>query len=143
MKYSTLTSQQRKGFDLIVDVLNKKYPFIVGWDQYDGWEVYTANLYLTLVVDLTKYQEYFNTRIYKYLDLKSRGYSLITPAGNMTDVDRIMDVGLKIDQTMENIYPYLPQEYIVRYPGIISDVFLAMNLKLGDYLFVNPPKMET
>lgn len=141
MKYKSLTDNQRKGFDIIIKFLNKKYPFIVGWDEYEGWENYQVNLYLSLVIDLKKFEEYFNTRISKHISTEPQpflGYAL----GRLSEYEKVSKVSDDIKSLMGRYYKYLPQDFVVRYEGqwLRDDYFTPRTLQVGDYHFINHPE---
>ena len=46
-----------KGIDVVVSMLNKDYPFVVGWKKNGDWEESTYYLYIDLVVDYKKAKE--------------------------------------------------------------------------------------
>jgi hypothetical protein len=139
MKYRTLTDKQRKGFDMVIKFLNKKFPFIVGWDQYENWENYKTNLYIDLVIDLTKYKEYFNVPIRTTLIIYNKPYvSLTVPLTGLSEFDRINKHEDMIKEKMRNIYEALPQEYNAGTQGLYGQRYVRV-LGVGHHRFINPP----
>lgn len=141
MKYKSLTDSQRKGFDLIAKLLNKKYPFIVGWDEYDGWEDFKANLYLNLVIDMNKYKEYFEGRISEYISTEPQ-VSLGYPLTNLSNYKKANQLEKEISSMMIKYYEYLPQDYVVRYkPSTFIEDFIPRTLRIGEWKFIKPPSL--
>ena len=55
-----------KGIDVVVSILNKQYPFIVGWEKNGDWEESTYYLYIDLVVDYKKVMEVYGLPLKPY-----------------------------------------------------------------------------
>ncbi len=141
MKYPELNDTQRRGFDIVVKILNRKYPFIVDWDQYVDWKNYNSLLFLDLVIDLEKYKEYFNVPLSNILPKENP--SLTTILGYLStkeDRERVSNLSDNIDNSMEMFYKNLPSEFVVPYPSVYEDV--SKTLRVGVYRFINhpPPK---
>jgi hypothetical protein len=140
MKYKPLTDKQRKGFDLVIKFLNKKFPFIVGWDQYKDWELYNTVLFIDLVIDLTKYKDYFDVPINKeYIKVNEPYTSLTQPLSNMVRFNEIYDLSGDIVEKMRNIYEVLPQDYVVMISSMFNNRDYHRPLGISHYRFINPP----
>jgi hypothetical protein len=50
-KRFTLTEKQKKGIDMVVNILKKKRPYIFGWELSDETEKYSTLLIVDLYVD--------------------------------------------------------------------------------------------
>jgi hypothetical protein len=134
MKYEGLTDKQRTGFDIIVKSLQKKYPFIVGWDEHNHWREYDVKLYIDLLVDVNKLSEYFDMPIFKYRT--KTGIALYDPLNvKENGYDKIREVESNISDKMETMYEYLPEGYNVIYKEF-SDGPYYRNLDIGRYRFI-------
>ncbi len=49
-----------KGIDMVISILNKKYPFIVGWELSGEYDESKYFIYIDLKVDVNKVKEYYN-----------------------------------------------------------------------------------
>lgn len=135
MKYEELTDKQRTGFDIIIKSLQKKYPFIVGWDEHSNWRDYNIRLYIDLLVDVDKLSEYFDTPLYKSFKTKS-GVSLIDPLYLTNQgYKKVREEENNIEDKMGVMYEYLPEGYNVIYKEL-SDSVLYRPLNIGGYRFI-------
>lgn len=135
MKYEELTDKQRTGFDIIIKSLQKKYPFIVGWDEHSHWRDYFATIFIDLLVDVDKLSEYFNSPLYGTIKPKS-GSSLIKPLFlNDQGYKKVREVENNIEDKMGVMYEYLPEGYNVIYKEL-SDSVLYKHLGIGVYRFI-------
>jgi hypothetical protein len=138
MKYPELNDTQRRGFDIVVKILNRKYPFIVGWDQYVDWKDYNSLLFLDLVIDLEKYKEYFNVPLSNILPKESSSLTMLLGyLSTKEDFERVNDLSAKINNSMEMFYKNLPSEFVFPYPSVYEG--LSRSLRVGVYRFINPP----
>lgn len=144
MKYEGLTDKQRKGFDIVTKILNKRYPFVVGWDEYETWKNYNHNLYIDLVIDLTKYKEYFNTELWDGVRLDKPYTSLTEPLYGVSKFDKVIEVQKSIDEYMKRLYESIPEEYVAEYiPDLrYTNVRYNRTLGIGSFVFINPPPSE-
>jgi len=145
MKYKGLTDKQRKGFDIIIKIINKKYPFVVGWDEHDDWDKYHYILYIDLVVDLTKYMEYFNSELWGGTILNEPYTTLTEPIASIDEFDKVREIQESIKDYMGRIYNILPEEYVVKYDQSFNypdDVKSLRTLSIGSFRFINPPPLE-
>jgi hypothetical protein len=63
MEKKELTPNQRRGIDLIVKSLKKKYNFIQGWNVDDDDMKYDNTLFIGLTIDSEKTSDYYGFRI--------------------------------------------------------------------------------
>lgn len=141
MKYEGLTDKERKGFDIVVKFLNKRYPFVVGWDEYKDWKTFTTNLYINLIVDLTKYKEYFKVDTWGGVRIDYPYVSLTDPLYGSKDYNKVREVQDLIGDMMKRSYESLPEEYTVEYKTnyTFDDTRYVRFLGIGSFVFINPP----
>lgn len=63
MENKEITPNQRRGIDLVVKALKKKYDFITGWDFNDDDLKYENTLFIALTIDSNKTSDYYGFRI--------------------------------------------------------------------------------
>ena len=63
MEDKELTPNERRGVDLIVKSLKKKYNFITGWNLEDDYKEYHNTLFINLPIDIEKVSDYYGFRI--------------------------------------------------------------------------------
>jgi len=58
------TDKQKRGIDLVVKSVAKKYPFIKGWEFTKNFKDYTAHLYINLIVDFDEVAKFYNETLH-------------------------------------------------------------------------------
>ena len=58
-----LTPNERRGIDLVVKALKKKYDFITEWNLEDDYMEYPNTLFINLSIDSEKVSDYYGFRI--------------------------------------------------------------------------------
>lgn len=61
-----LNPKQIKGLDLVIKALNKKYPYIVGWQKSGVFDKYESQMFIDLIVDMDILSKYFDRPIKHY-----------------------------------------------------------------------------
>ena len=114
-----LNPSQIKGLDLVVKGVSKKYPYIIGWEKSDVFEKYQSQMFINLIVDMTKLSEFHNGEIKPYWveDLEigrndSSGGTFFLE--NHEDVQEIASTNRRnLEKRINDIYKSLPKEYQV------------------------------
>lgn len=139
-----------KGIDVVVSMLNKNYPFVVGWKKNGNWEESTYYIYIDLVVDYKKAKEYYNLPLkpfyLKYPDAieeliqKGDGYAYAT---SLLDYDQTGEdpylESKKIKTTLEDAYELIPIEYKLIYEkeSVFGDIMqIPKEVSVSYYRFV-------
>jgi len=143
----------RKGIDILISLLKKKYPFIVGWKPSDE-DIDSREWYINidLVISASKAKEYYN------MDYKRYYYDY--PEGLEQDVfnsnnDYAYPVSLfdyeshdfnawennrEIRSFTEEMYELIPEEYKLkeeRLSSILKSEYINIkDVKLNSYFFV-------
>jgi hypothetical protein len=142
---NNLTKYQKKGIDIVIKSVNKKYPFIKGWDFYPKWKNYTANLYINLYVDFKGISEFYNIPIHPYyinytdsIDVSFGKqlslFSHLKPSKSdfisMHKESKVIQD--KIESTMNDLMGSLPEEFRVFYT-FNSDEY-SSHLSIGEFV---------
>ena len=142
---NNLTKYQKKGIDIVIKSVNKKYPFIKGWDFYPKWKNYTANLYIDLYVDFKGISEFYNIPIHpyyidytdsidvsfgKHLSLFSHLRPIKSDFISMHKESKVIQD--KIESMMNDLMGSLPEEFRVFYT-FNSDEY-SSHLSIGEFV---------
>ncbi len=111
-----------KGIDIVVNVVNKTYPFIVGWERDGEYDESKYYLYIDLKVNVNKVKEYY--------DLPFKDYYLKYPHAIDEQIEQkenfaypfsLLDFSLldedpyietkKIRTLFQEMYELIPDEY--------------------------------
>lgn len=139
-----------KGIDVVVSMLNKDYPFVVGWKKNGDWEESTYYLYIDLVVDYKRVKEYYNLPLKSYyinyphaieeLIQKGEGYAYAT---SLLDYDQTGEdpylESKKIKSTLEDAYELIPIEYKLIYEkeSVFGDMMkIPKDVSVSYYRFI-------
>ena len=125
MEPKELTPNQRRGIDLIVKSLKKKYNFITGWNVDDDDLRYDNTLFIGLTIDSEKTSDYYGFRIRptikRFLDEKDDywyGRSVSNPTVYL-DLPDNNDDGyqskVNMNELANTLYKQLPQKLQRRY----------------------------
>ena len=49
----------KKGIDITINALKREFPFVVGWTSTDSYDTYKMTIYIDLIIDYDKTQEYY------------------------------------------------------------------------------------
>lgn len=127
-----LTPNQVKGIDMVIKAIGKKYPYVVGWEKSEVFDKYQSQMFINLIVDMTKFAKYYNSPIKSYWadDLIEGRYDSLGGAFYLENYYEIRDeayeVKKKIEKRIQEMYNYLPKDFqvFVKWSGdsfIISD----------------------
>lgn len=125
MTKKDLTPNIRKGFDLTIKSLKRKYNFVLGWEVIDNFEDYDSVSFIDIVVDYDKVSDYFGTPIRAFakerLKLRDPGYigNIIYSLDGYLSSPNGWDVPYNTKKDMEKwcefFYKQLPPEYLRHY----------------------------
>jgi len=152
-KPKDITPMKRRGIDMAVNGLKKKFPFITGY-QDDTTDQYKSIHYIDLIVDLKKLSEYMGREINPYWENlvnenpKNRKiYTiwsyLIFPDEIEYGVNNISNhpgylLGKEIVELLDTIYEFLPEEYRMYYEFISQYtnnlIIASVRLKVNGYI---------
>ena len=143
----------RKGIDILISLLRKKYPFIVGWkpdeEDINGSEWY---INISLVVSASKAKEYYNMEYKTYYmdypnaleeDVFNRENNYAYPVSLFQyenyDFDAY-DNNREIKSFAEEMYELIPEEYKLkekRLSSVLNSEYINIkDVKLNSYYFV-------
>lgn len=125
MEKKELTPNQRRGIDLIVKSLKKKYNFITGWNVDDDDLKYDNTLFIGLTIDSEKTSDYYGFRIRptikRFLDERDDywyGRSISNPTVYL-DLPEVNDDGyqskVRMNEMANTLYKQLPEKLQRRY----------------------------
>ena len=125
MEKKELTPNQRRGIDLIVKSLKKKYNFITGWNVDDDDMKYDNTLFIGLTIDSEKTSDYYGFRIRptikRFLDERDDywyGSSISNPTVYL-DLPEVNDDGyqskVRMNEMANTLYKQLPEKLQRRY----------------------------
>lgn len=111
--------KQMKGINLAVKALSKKFPFVTGWELSDKWDKYYNIIFINLIVDLEKVEDFYNVKIDDYWinrwksdEIEDTSYILSTVY--KTDLDNLAETN-KIKDNLEKLYSNLPDDFTIQY----------------------------
>lgn len=126
------TDKEKRGIELILKSLMKKYNFIYDWRLSPDWESWATHLYIDLYIDPNKLSEYFGIPVdpfyeRNYFDEK-KPYetSILLSILNIGEFktperQKYLDLGFNLKKDMnsflENIYDHLPDDMIIKWKG--------------------------
>jgi|694.fasta_scaffold71139_3 hypothetical protein len=139
-----------KGIDIVVKVVNKTFPFIVGWEKNGDYDESKYYLYIDLKVNVDKVKEYydlpFKDYYLKYPDVideqierkESFAYPFSLLDFSLLDDDPYIE-SKKIKTLFEEMYELIPNEYKMKEER--QDIFGKINVHEKDininyYMFV-------
>ena len=149
-----ITPIKRKGIDMAVKGLHKKFPFVLGYKD-DESDQYESAHYVDLIINLNKLSEYMGVEVNPYwsneLSRDSRYQKVYAIWSYLKFPDEIQydyntDVtthpgyilGKDITDTLETIYEYLPEQYVLHYESTSSyftpPPIYPVRLKVNGYI---------
>ena len=142
MEKKELTPNQRRGIDLIVKSLKKKYNFITGWNVDDDDMKYDNTLFIGLTIDSEKTSDYYGFRIRptikRFLDEKDDywyGRSISNPTVYL-DLPDNNDDGyqskVNMNELANTLYQQLPQKLQRTY--ISGEYEHLVNLNIFEFI---------
>ena len=142
MEKKELTPNQRRGIDLIVKSLKKKYNFITGWNVDDDDMKYDNTLFIGLTIDSEKTSDYYGFRIRptikRFLDERDDywyGRSISNPTVYL-DLPDNNDDGyqskVNMNELANTLYKQLPQKLQRTY--ISGDYEHLVNINIFEFI---------
>ena len=125
-----LSPNHRKGIDITVSILKKKYPFIIGYiDEKRGPDDYVGTFYITLKVDVRGLGKYLGFPMVKWWDENLNkeypdGYetgAIGTMLDGLSFTELDIDInpayilGKTIKEEVEGFYTFLPEGLKMQY----------------------------
>jgi hypothetical protein len=104
---------------MLLKTVNKKYPYIVGWEFTDNEpNRFSTIVGIDIVVDVDKLSDYFKVPVFEYFmeyEFMRRGYSLCGPLkylsmDNFEDRPCFKDY-FELKKLLNKYHRYLPKEY--------------------------------
>ena len=142
MEKKELTPNQRRGIDLIVKSLKKKYNFIQGWNVDDDDMKYDNTLFIGLTIDSEKTSDYYGFRIRptikRFLDEKDDywyGRSISNPTVYLDFPDNNDDgyqSKVRMNEMANTLYQQLPQKLQRTY--ISGEYEHLVNLNIFEFI---------
>lgn len=139
-----------KGIDVVVSLVNKQYPFIVGWEKDGDWDESNYFIYINLVVDYRLAKEYYNLPFKFYYErYPSMIDELINKKEKFAYPTSLLDYEgtseesyqnfKKITQSFEDNYELIPDEYKISYEkeNVFGDIMtVTKELSINYCIFV-------
>ena len=122
---------QLEGFDIIIKSLNKKFPFIIGWEFTDNDpNKFMSIVGLDVIIDVDKLSDFYNIPVHKYFEeytFLHYGYGFCIPL-YYEDVFNIEERPcyedyFKFKKLFNKHYKYLPEKYKTFILSKNSDTF--------------------
>jgi hypothetical protein len=114
-----LNPKQIKGIDLVVKAVSKQFPYIVGWKKSEVFDKYQTQMFIDLIVDMTKLSEYFDRPIKHYWveDLVSGRTDYNCGVYYLSDSEDLDEVSIqnkkRIESRIDESFKLLPKEFQV------------------------------
>ena len=134
----------KKGIDITINALKQEFPFVVGWTSTDSYDTYKVTIYIDLIIDYDKTQEYYGLELRKseignrvfgrehYLN-KSAAYPV--SAFSYEGIVDPHDEYRKIGNYVSDMYEYIPDELKLKSRGTYSDDYKTLNIE--NFIFVD------
>ena len=121
-----ITPIHRKGIEMAVRGLHKRFPFIIGYKDDTSIDQYNYAQYIDLIVDVEKLSEYTKRDINPHWDRELRikndflTYALWSCLEYDEDLNDIHNhpgyqLGKEVSDLLSTIYDYLPEQYKMTY----------------------------
>ena len=149
-----ITPIKRKGIEMSVKGLHKKFPFIIGYKDDESVDQYESAHYIDLIVDLNKLADYMGVEVNPFWSVHASdpSYQKIYAIWSYLkfpdeiQYDYTMNVtnhpgyilGEDIRDTVETIYELLPEQYKLYYESdttyITPPPIYPVRLKINGYI---------
>jgi hypothetical protein len=120
-----LSNKERRGIDISIKALSKKYPFVKGWDLTKDWNRYNTMIGIDVYVNFFDLSDYSGLRMSPYwkkalLDPQPDERDLKTYAlGGYFEYPRedqtMFELRRKLESTLEDLYVHLPDDMKTTY----------------------------
>ena len=145
LKEETTPDEIRKGIDIAVKVLKKRYPFVVGWEYSDSPDKWAYKIYIDLELDYNKSMEYYglkpHPRYGKFISnsIEDRErlpypYSMM----NYEEEENFDDLEYrKLQDDLSEIYEeMIPNKFKMKRSGAVLNQDDPKELGVDNYIFV-------
>jgi hypothetical protein len=147
-----ITPIKRKGIEMSVKGLHKKFPFILGYKDDESIDQYESAHYIDLIVDLNKLADYMGVEVNPFWSAHAsepsyqKIYAIWSYLKFPNEVDIDTDIrnhpgyilGEDIRDTVETIYELLPEQYKLYYESDTSYItpppIYPVRLKINGYI---------
>lgn len=142
------TEKQKKGIDLAVRGIKKKYPFIKGWEFTYDFDKYTMSVYIDLLIDWFEMADFYDKKIKDYwkrtykengpTGLKTSSLSALmdTEGEPMFDgptFNEMYEANKKINSDLNSMYQYLPNDFKFLRENILGEL-QPIDLEVDNYI---------
>lgn len=135
-----ITPKERKGIDMVVKGIVKRYPFVTGWEPIINYRDWEGVLFVNLIVNPFKLSEYFNCPLTNMWNITfknnpqdyngQRFYSLRSYLlDSCLQYDDAFKVKMKMEESFQNLYEHLPEQYSKFYIHQNSEVIKGYRYK--------------
>lgn len=110
---------QIKGIDMVVRGVQKKFPFIIGWEKSEVFDKYQTQMFINLIVDMNKLSKYYNGPIKHYWveDLEQGRGDSGGGTFYLENHEDIQEISFKnrrgIESFINDVYVLLPKQFQV------------------------------
>jgi hypothetical protein len=116
-----LSNKERRGIDISVKALTKKYPFVKGWSLTKDWNKYNTMTGIDIYVNFFDLSDYSGLRMNDYWKKE-----LMTPKEHTTyalggyleyprEDSTMFELRRKLESTLEDLYVHLPDDMKTTY----------------------------
>jgi hypothetical protein len=135
-----ITPIKRRGIEIVVKRLHRKFPFILGYKDDESVDQYKSAHYIDLLIDLDGLANYMGVEVNPYWSNEiskdpkyQKVYAIWSYLKFPNEVDKDIKnhpgyiLGSKITSLIESLYEYLPEKYKLYYES--------------DTTFIDPPQI--
>lgn len=119
-----------KGINIVVKMLKKYYPYIVGWKFDQNIMSYNYTFYINLILDREKVMEYYGLES-KYDFDEDEKYPIPLSTLNYEDKTNPWDLNYEINSLISEIYYDLPDQIKVK-----NDKGMVKSVRVDSYYFM-------
>lgn len=140
LKEEVSKQQIDKGIDIVVNGLKNEFPFVVGWQLHDNYDVYMTSIYIDLVVEYEKVKEFYGLESKERYDLEYIKNKQVAYVLSPFEYERYFDPYIesqKLGEYVFEMYEYIPDELKLEESRTYGSVRTNYKgLKVDDYIFI-------